>query len=370
MLVHGTLFRIIQVQPPKRRAPSSTNRGTHPSTPYSPLRPLCILMANVQEFMNFFKSRSTGHKQKSADWVNAMQRTVGASAVFVLTGKSSFETPKTLIQKKVQPPPMHNNVACTWGSLFEPIAQKYFEQKHSVSVFSHTLSLNLAENDPLFGKVMCSPDGYCLNSDNGLVLLEFKCLFKREIAINRIPSQYSDQTQTGLALSGEIVNKGLFVDNYFRICSLKQIEPSPAHNPIINGGKVYQSKGRSTLTWGICYLYSKQKLSPKQKNIIDLGSAKPSKLFKKLMDSIAEKEIYRFHGDKRTTFTEDDADLERTRLCYMRERFTDKGISMYFPVAVFAWKLLNITEIWEQKKPNFLENIQKPVECFHKKVKL
>ena len=187
---------------------------------------------------------------------------------------------------------MHSNVACAWGSLFEPIARKYFEWKHYVSVFGHTVSLNFAENDPLFGKVTYSPDGYFLNSDNELVLLEFKCPFKREIAINRIPSQYRDQIQTDLALSGESVNKGLFVDNYFRICSLKQIGPSLPHNPILNGGKVYQSKGTSTLAWGICYLYSKQKLSPKQEHIIDLGSAKSPELFEKIMAYVAEKEIW------------------------------------------------------------------------------
>ena len=215
--------------------------------------------------MNFLKSRSTGLKQKSADWVNARNDIIGASEVSTLTGKSPFETPRTLLRKKIQPPAMHDNVACAWGNLFEPIARKYFEKKHSVSVFGHTVSLNLAENVPLFGKITCRPDGYFLNSDNELVLLEFKCPFKREIAKNRIPSYYSDQIQTGLALSGESVNKGLFVDNYFRICSLKQIEPSPSHNPILNGGKVYQSKDGSTLAWGICYSYSKQKLSPKQK---------------------------------------------------------------------------------------------------------
>ena len=205
-----------------------------------------------------------------------------------------------------------------------------------------------------------------MNLDNELVLIEFKCPFKREIAKNRIPSHYSDQIQTGLALSGESVNKGLSVDNYFRICSLKQIEPSPAHNPILNGGKVFQSKGGSTLAWGICYLYSKQKLSLKQKNIIDLGSAKSSKLFEKIMASVAEKEIFCVYGDVRTTFTKDDKDMEFSNLYEMRKLFTDKGIATHFPVAVFAWKLLNITEIWGQKQPNFLENIQKPVECFHK----
>ena len=262
-------------------------------------------MANVQEFLNFLKSRSTGLKQKSADWICARKYTIGASEVSALTGKSPFETPSTLLKKKIQPPPMHNNVACAWGSLFEPIARKYFEKKHFVSVFDHTLSLNLSENDPLFGKITCSPDGYFLNLDNELVLLEFKCPFKREIAKKNIPSYYRDQIQTGLALSGESVNKGLFVDYQFRICSLKQIEPSSSHNPILNGGKVYQSKNGSTLAWGICYLYSKQKPSPKQKNIIDLGASKSSKLFEKIMVSVAEKEIFCVHGDVKTTFTKD-----------------------------------------------------------------
>ena len=209
-----------------------------------------------------------------------------------------------------------------------------------------------------------------MNSVNELVLLEFKCPFKREIAKKRIPLQYSDQIQTGLALSGESVNKGLFVDNYFRICSLKQIEPSSAHNPILNGGKVYQSKNGSTLAWGIRYLYSKQKLSPKQKkNIIDLGSAKSSKLFEKIMAPVAEKEIFCVYGDVRITFTKDDEDREFSNLYEMRKLFTDKGVATHFPVAVFLWKFLNITEIWEQKKPNFLENIQKPVEGFHKNLR-
>ena len=35
-------------------------------------------------------------------------------------------------------------------------------------------------------------------------------------------------------------------------------------------------------------------------------------------------------------------------------------------MAVFAWKLLDITEIWATKQPNFLENMQASVECFHK----
>ena len=53
----------------------------------------------------------------------------------------------------------------------------------------------------------------------------------------------------------------------------------------------------------------------------------------------------------------------------MRKLFANKGKATHFPVAVFAWKLLNTTEIWEQKQPNFLESIRKPVECFHKNLR-
>ena len=79
-------------------------------------------MANVPEFMSFLKSRSTGLKQKSADWVSSRKEIIGTSKISALTGKSPFENPRTLLKKKVQSPSMHNNVACTWGSLFEPIA--------------------------------------------------------------------------------------------------------------------------------------------------------------------------------------------------------------------------------------------------------
>ena len=162
---------------------------------------------------------------------------------------------------------------------------------------------------------------------------------------------------------------GLFVDNCFRICSLQQIEPSSSHNSTINEGKVHRAIGGSALAWGIYYLYSKQKLGPKQKNIIDLGSAKYSKLFEKIMASVEEKEIFCVYGDVRTTFTKADEDVEVSKLCEMRKLFTDKGKATHFPVAVFAWKLLNTTEICEPKQPNFLESIQKQVERFHKNLR-
>ena len=109
------------------------------------------------------------------------------------------------------------------------------------------MSLNLAKDHPLYGKVTCSPDGYFSYKDESIVLLEVKCPYKRKIAVYQIPRQYADQIQTGLALSGEGVNKGLFVDACFRMCSFKQLGLGLVHNPLLNGGTVYRTKRASAL---------------------------------------------------------------------------------------------------------------------------
>ena len=89
--------------------------------------------------------------------------------------------------------------------------------------------------------------------------------------MNRIPNHYRDNKKTGLAFSGEGVNKGLYVDAYFRVCSLKQIELSRVRNQFLNGGNTYSTKDTSILAWGVCYLFSKQKITNK---ILDLGATK------------------------------------------------------------------------------------------------
>ena len=143
-------------------------------------------------------------KQKSSGWVEARRNTIGASEVAALTGHSPFETRESLLLKKGST----NINAKQRGlcfSLCEPIARKYFGKKHSASVLGHSVSLNLAKDHPLYKKVTCGPDGYFLNKDNSIVLLEFKCHFKRKIAMHRIPHHYTRQIQTGLAFNGQKV---------------------------------------------------------------------------------------------------------------------------------------------------------------------
>ena len=89
-----------------------------------------------------------------------------------MTGASPFDTPSSLLRKKLRPPDLSNNVACAWGKLFESFARAYFEWKHNTQVFGNTISLNLSENHPVYGKVTCSPDGYFQALDGSIVLLE------------------------------------------------------------------------------------------------------------------------------------------------------------------------------------------------------
>ena len=92
------------------------------------------------------------------------------------------------------------------------------------------------------------------------------------------------------------MNKGLFVDAYFRMCSLKQLEPSLEHNQTLNGGNIYRTKNNSVLAWGVCYLFSKQRITLNQHKIIDLGATKSTELFENIMGSIAEKNICCSYG--------------------------------------------------------------------------
>ena len=78
--------------------------------------------------------------------------------------------------------------------------------------------------------------------------------------MNQIPRQYADQIQTGLALSGESVEKGLFVDACFIMCSFKQLGLGLEHNPLLNGGAVHIPNRTSALACGVCLLHGKEKL--------------------------------------------------------------------------------------------------------------
>ena len=158
-------------------------------------------------------------------------------------------------------------------------------------MFGNTISLNLVKGHPLYGKVTCSPDGYFQALDGSIVLLEFKCPFKRKIVVNKIPALYRDQVQTGLALSGELVTKGLFVDCCFRMCSLSQLGMNLEHNAGPHYGTIQKTKPPFPRAWGICILESQRKLSPNQPALLNLGTTTSPTTFTKTMLAISSGEL-------------------------------------------------------------------------------
>ena len=326
----------------------------------------------VTFFKAFLKEHQTGLTQRTPAWVKTRRHTIGASEMAVLTRASPFDTPASLVRKKLHPPDLSQNVACAWGRLFESFAREYIERKHNTKVFGHSISLNLAKSHPLYGKVTCSPDGYFQAFDKSLILLEIKCPFTRKIATTNIPAIYRDQVQTGLALSGEFVTKGLFVDCYFRMCGLNQLGINLNHNTIHHYTS-HRTKTPFPQAWGICILESKHKLKPSQMSLLNLGTTKSNTIFKQTLLSIDSgkfDELRVRYNRVRIIWNPITKAEELFVLKQAKSEFHRASLrgNWYYPVAFFAWKLLDITQIEELKAPHYLKSHEQKIIEFHQRL--
>ena len=313
--------------------------------------------STIQSFKAFLQERQTGLVQRSKAWVAARKHTIGASEIAVLTGASPFDTPSSLIHKKFNPQDLSKSVACAWGTLFESFAREYIEWNHNTPVFGHSLSLNLAKDHPLYGKVTCSPDGYFQALDGSIVLVEIKCPFTQKLVVKAIPQMYRDQLQTGLALSEELVTKGLFVDCCFRMCSLTQLGLNLAHNSTPHYGRAPKTKTPFPKAWGICILESRRKLTPNQAALFNLGCTTAFAKFERVMLAINSGKLQVRYNRVRVIY---DPRTKAEELFVLKEAKAQFKRASWrcgaaYPVAFFAWKLLDITEI-ETPKTQLPEN--------------
>ena len=332
------------------------------------------MSARVTAFKAFLKEHQTGLVQRSSAWVKARKYTIGASEMAALTRSSPFDTPASLVRKKLHPPDLSQNVACAWGRLFESFAREYIEWKHNTQVFGHTISLNLAKTHPLYGKVTCSPDGYFQALDESLTLLEIKCTFTGKIAVNKIPALYRDQVLTGLALSGDLVTKGLFVDCCFRMCSLTQLGMNLNHNQTQHH-TFHRTKIPFPQAWGICILEGKHTIIDRQTSLLNLGTTKSTSIFNQTLLEINSgrwDELRVCYNRVRMVWnsrakTEELFVLKQAKADFQRALWSENE---YHPVAFFAWKLLDITEIEEVKTPDYLKSLEPAITAFHRNLEL
>ena len=140
------------------------------------------------------------------------------------------------------------------------------------------------------------------------------------------------------------------------MCKIGQLGINLEHNANHNCGVVHKTKSPFPRAWGICILVSKNKIHPRQTTLFNLGQTQDKDLFAGVMCGIAAGTIKVAYRRVRVVFTPASKNEELNVLSSAKASFRMArwGQGNYHPVAFFAWKLLDITEIEEPKKPDFL----------------
>ena len=222
------------------------------------------------------------------------------------------------------------------------------------------------------GKLSFSPDGFFFDyKQNALDLLEFKSPYRRRIVRGAILGHYSDQIQTGLHLSN--LDKAVYVDYFFRMCSLGQLNGGMSHNSSLNNRILPASSKRREVpfAWGVCILFAKRLPIDEYTfgRLISLGSSRTSFQVLRIMQRVAEKDIWCSYGKVHLSFSYRDQKDEEQRLKLTKKAIEENNHIIFeggMPVAFFVWKLLVYSAITVTKDPDFLQEIQGKEENFHK----
>ena len=135
------------------------------------------------------------------------------------------------------------------------------------------------------------------------------------------------------------------------MCSLSQLGINLTHNAGPHYGTINKTKTPFPQAWGICILESQRKLTPNQAALLNLGTTTSPAIFTKTMLAISSGELQVHNNRVRVIFNkrtkaEELSVLKRAKELFRQDPWRRGGSH---PVAFFAWKLLDITEIEEPK---------------------
>ena len=145
-----------------------------------------------------------------------------------------------------------------------------------------------------------------------------------------------------------------------------------AHNTGPHYGAIHKTKTPFPQAWGICILESKKKLTPNQAALLNLGTTTSPAVFTKTMLAISSGALkvrynrVRVISDARTQ-AEERFVLKEAKAQFRRAFWQGK---VPYPVAFFAWKLLDITELEESKDPLYLKSLEPAITAFHRNLEL
>lgn len=331
-------------------------------------------------------------KQRDENWYNIMGTTVGGSEVAALMGLSPYSSFYKIVESKIEickgnkPSNYVENLSCWWGTLFENIITKYVECDLGNTVKGTSICIQKYEGH------RNSPDGYIVANfymkDNKyhlwttnlpkniidismIMLLEFKCPITRKVT-GDIPKYYKPQVLSGLSVS-PLAHKGLFVDAIFKKCSIDQLGDNPKYDYSFH--KKTLSKELYPLAWGAVTVHIQQSKdinivksiyesyfgieynTDGMNDIIDLGEV-PYNIFNDIMLLINNKSLLLTP----TTIKFADGRGE-TEVLDLRQR------SNCYIFAILPWKLFDVSYVFIDREPNFLENIYPTIQRVHELVK-
>ncbi len=221
--------------------------------------------ALIKQVDAFIANNVNAPIQKSAGWYAIKQTTIGGSEVGTVLGLNPFKKVHSLIAEKCGLPgtEFNGNTATRWGNLFESVTRDYtvlllqmdkYKPKNTALGKNQVESQESQESQEyipiretgsikgIIQRQRYSPDGLGVaklltgegNKDYFIVLFEFKSPL-RSVPDGKVPKQYKPQVLTGL-LSIPIAETGLFVNNMYRKCLLKDLGFNTTYDTIFHDG--------------------------------------------------------------------------------------------------------------------------------------
>ena len=130
-------------------------------------------------------------EQRSEEWLALRDNMITASDVASALGENHFETPDSLVKKKVLRTKWAGNAATAHGTALEPLVRDLYDQRTGRK--SHEIGLVQHRQYEWLG---ASPDGV---TEDGL-LIEIKCPLTRKIE-PKVPKHYWPQVQLQLEIT-------------------------------------------------------------------------------------------------------------------------------------------------------------------------
>jgi hypothetical protein len=368
------------------------------------------------------QSFSKGVRQGTGPWLDLKSEIVGGSELSVIMGMNPYSTWESLVAKKIglaeRSPP---GVACHWGTMFEPVSERFVELDCKTSVFGTDIHMHPKETFPDHGN---SPDGYCvihledgpdgwdLSHDPAAAiaagrtvhpvptLVELKAPYRRYLD-GRVPKLYRPQVWSGLGLS-PVAHLGLYVEIVYRLCTLPDLGPSPHYSMSYHQKDFKESTKRDKLlwegafAWGVTAVYAprpgtrasrakqgagvsdeddmdmvglrvlaahlgfRPESTDLGRQIVDLGqvASESPRDFDRLMKGIDSKNLLTRHSDP--VFSQESPNLSE----FMSAAEAPNLIDNYYLFGYLPWKVMQADYHLMLPRPDFLEEIREPVSKF------